>query len=192
MTTSRLNRPSLWREIGIAVVLSLVGAVGFHALVVFVGASSALRLTVLGLGAAYALALLAAVPARVGKLVVAIAGAGLGAGLIALDPPLPAWVLAQTAGFWLLRCCYLHGGPSAALKDAALSTFAIAAAWYGATHSRSLFLAMWAYFLVQALWTFIPAAATAPVAMRDDGGASRFDQAERTAEAALRRLTLRH
>lgn len=187
-----MKRPSLWREIGIAVVLSLVGAVGFHALAVFVGTSTALRLLLLGLGAAYALALLAAMPTRVGKTVVAIVGAGLGAGLIAIDPPLPVWVLAQTAGFWLLRCCYLHGGPGAALKDAALSTFSVAAAWYGAIHSRSLFLALWAYFLVQALWTLIPAAAAARATTPDDGGASRFDQAERTAEAALRRLTLRH
>ncbi|HSX60194.1 MAG TPA: hypothetical protein VLF18_08350 [Tahibacter sp.] len=187
-----MKRPSLRREIGIAVALSLAGAVGFRALALFVGASSALRLTVLTVGTIYVIALLSAAPMRAGRLVVAIVTVGLGAGLIALDPPLPAWVLALTAGFWLLRCGYLHDGLGAAVKDAALSTFSIAAASYGAMHSRSLFLALWAYFLVQALWTLIPAAAAATTASPDDGGASRFDQAERTAEAALRRLTLRH
>lgn len=185
-----MKPPSLWRELGVALVLSLVGTVAFHALAVAAGTSSALRLTVLGLGSAYALALLATVPTRIGKPVAAVVGAGLGALLVVLDPPLPAWVLAQTAGLWLLRCCYLHGGPGAALKDATLSTFAVAAAWYGAVHSRSIFLALWAYFLVQALWSLIPA--TAPTAAAPDTGpACRFDQAERTAEAALRRLTLR-
>lgn len=188
-----MKRPSLWREIGVAFALSLVGAVGFHTLVAFTGAAAALRFIVLGLGAAYGLSLLAVVPTRIGKTVAVIVAGGLGAGLIVLDPSLPAWVLTLTSGIWLLRCCYLHGGPGAALKDAALSTFAISAARYGASHSRSLFLALWAYFLVQALWTLIPAvAAPAPAASPDAGGASRFDQAERTAEAALRRLTLRH
>lgn len=187
-----MKRPSIWREIGVAAALSFVGAIGFHALATFVGTSTALRLTVLGLGAAYALMLLVAVPMRSGKLVVAISGAGLGVALMALDPPLPAWVLAQTAAIWLLRCCHLHRGPGSAAKDAALSLFATAAASYGIVHSSSLFLALWAYFLVQSLWTLIPATAATSVASADDGGSSGFDQAERTAEAALRRLTLRH
>lgn len=187
-----MKPPSLWREIGVALALSVVGAIGFPTLAAFGGASTALRLTVLGLGAAYALLLLMAMPARVGKLVVAIVGGGLGVGLVALDPPLTVWVLALTAGIWLLRCCYRHDGLIAATKDAALSLFAIAAASYAMLHTRSLFLALWAYFLVQSLWTLISTAAATPAVARDDGGASRFDQAERTAEAALRRLTLRH
>jgi hypothetical protein len=112
-------------------------------------------------------------------------------GLIVLDPTLVAWVFAQTFALWLLRSCYFHARPLAALCDAALCAGAIAAAAFGALHSRSLFLALWAYFLVQALFVLIPEAPGSSPAATASDPASRFDQAERTAEAALRRLTLR-
>jgi hypothetical protein len=51
----------------------------------------------------------------------------------------------------------------------------------------SVFLALWSYGLVQALFVFLPLAPEhsdiAPPAI------SRFDQAQRTAEAALHRMT---
>jgi len=187
-----MKKPRFWREAGVALLLSVVGAVSFHAATLVVGNASALRLLVLGAGLAYALALLLTVPGRSGRLFAMVALVAADVGLIVLDPPFAAWVVVQTFALWLLRSCYFHARPAAALCDAVLCVGAVAAAGVGALHSHSLFLALWAYFLVQALFTLIPetlgSGARATVTA---DAASRFDQAERTAEAALRRLTLR-
>jgi hypothetical protein len=186
-----MKRPGFWREAGVALLLSVGGAVGFHVATLVMGNASALRLLVLGAGLAYALALLATVPGRSGRLFAVVALIVADVGLIAFDPALVSWVFVQTFALWLLRCCYFHEGPLAALFDAALCAGAFAAAAVGALHNHSLFLALWAYFLVQALFVLIPQTlGSSPPAMAADP-ASRFDQAERTAEAALRRLTLR-
>lgn len=187
-----MKLPSFWREAGVALLLSVVGSVGFHVAALVIGNASALRLLVLGVGLAYALIALDTLAARSGRLFAVVALITADVGLIVLDPTLTVWVLVQTFALWLLRSCYVHPRPLAALIDAVLCVGAIAAAAFGLLHSRSVFLALWAYFLVQALYVLIPdtlgpgarAAATPDTA-------SRFDQAERTAEAALRRLTLR-
>src|SRR5262249_44593702 len=101
------------------------------------------------------------------------------------------WLLAQAFAIWLLRCWCRYTSPAAALADGALGLFAIAAASVTALHSHSVFLAFWSFFLVQALFVLIPETLQPRIAATDPDDEDRFDQAHRSAEAALRRLTAR-
>ena len=112
--------------------------------------------------------------------------------LFALQPGLWAWVLAQVAMIWLVRCLYRYDSLGSAVADAALSAFAVATAIATAGYTRSMFLTLWSFFLVQALFVFIPAsraAAGGPASAPDPEDA--FAQAHRNAETALRRLAMR-
>jgi hypothetical protein len=184
-----MSRPGFWREAGVALVLSIIGAVGYHALAMLMGSASALRLAIVGIGFAYAVLLQRGLGARIGRLLAIAIWLALDAVLIVLDPPLVLWLLAHTFAIWLLRCWCRYGSPFAALADGALNLFAASAAVVAAMHSHSVFLAFWNFFLVQALFVLIPQSLRPRIGAAIPADEDRFDQAQRSAEAALRRLT---
>lgn len=186
-----MNRPGFWREVGVALALSIIGAVAYHAASVIIGASLALRLVVAGLGIVYGVSLLRGLRARVGRLLAIAAWLALDVALFVFDPPLLLWLMAQAFAIWLLRCWCCYGSFFAALADGALGLFALAAAVVAATHSHSVFLALWSFFLVQALFVLIPENLRQRNAAAQPDDEDRFDQAHRSAESALRRLTAR-
>jgi hypothetical protein len=187
-----MKRPGFWREAGVALALSIIGAVAYHALVTVTATPVALRLVIAGLGIAYAVLLLRGMQARAGRLVAIAAWLALDVALFAFDPPLLLWLLTHAFAIWLLRCWCCYASLIAALADGALGLFALAAALVAAAHSHSVFLALWSFWLVQALFVLIPDSLRPRVrpALADDE--DRFSQAQRTAEAALRRLATRN
>jgi hypothetical protein len=183
-----MNVAGFWRGSLAALVLSTAGALAFKAFAPLIGSSIGLKLLTLGLSAAYLMWLLARHDARVGRVASAAAWCLAAALLLAIDPALWAWLLIQSALVWLLRCLYVHDTLRAALLDAGLNGLALAAAIATAAHTRSLFLSLWCFFLLQALYVLIPGTATR-AGMADD--ADPFEHAERAAESALRRLATR-
>lgn len=187
-----MSAPGFWREVGFGLALSACGAILFAALGNFVEHATLLRWLVAGLGALYLALLLHDLRARVGVVVAVACWIVLTLLLFALQPGLWAWLLAQVAMVWLVRCLYRYDSLGSAAVDAAVNGFAVATAIATAGYTRSMFLTLWSFFLVQALFVFIPAsraagASSAPAADPEDT----FGQAHRNAEAALRRLALR-
>lgn len=187
-----MNTPSFWRQVGFGLLLSVMGGIVFAALRPLIGTDLVLRGLIVGLSAAYLALLLHDLRARIG-LVVTLAGWALVTGLlVAFNPTLWVWLLVQALVVWLLRCLYRYDSLAAALTDAVLNGFALAMAMATARYTHSLFLTLWSYFLVQAIFVFIPRgragnASFAPEPEPDDA----FGQAYRTAEDALRRLSIR-
>jgi hypothetical protein len=177
-----------WREVVVALGLSLAAAALQPATALLLGPAAAWRLVTVVVAGAYALTLLAALAPRVGRFVMPVAWAVATLALVAFDPPLAVWALVQLVAIWLVRCLYAHDGFVVAVLDAGLSALAVAAGVATLMRTHSLFLAAWAFFLVQALWVLLPrsVAGTAPDA--PDAPADTFDAACRSAEAALARL----
>jgi len=184
-----MSRPSFWREVGVGLALSIAGALAYHAIATIIGSALALRLVVAGLGIVYGVSLLRGLRARIGRLLAIAAWLVLDVALFVFDPPLLLWLAAQAFAIWLLRCWCCYGSFFAALADGALNLFALAAAMVAAVHSHSVFLALWSFFLVQALFVLIPETLRPRVAAAQSDDEDRFDQAHRSAESALRRLT---
>ena len=182
-----MSARGFWRDVGLGLLASVAGAIAFHALAPMFGSGAAIRGVIALLAAAAALAVLLDRDARVGRVVGFAAWALLLGTLIVFDAPLWFWIGLPAFALWLTRSLFRYHTLWQAGADALLSLFALAAAFVALRHTHSVFLALWCWFLVQALVALIPrdppAGAAAP-APADD----RYDQAQRSAEAALRRL----
>jgi hypothetical protein len=184
-----MKQPGFFEGVALAFGFSLAGGLAYGALNLLFPADFALRLVIAGLGLAYLVYLLRRSRERVGRLttlalwIVVAAGAGL------WPLSLPLYVLAHVGMLWLVRSLYFHNGFTAALADLMLNGFALAGAVWAAGRTGSLFLALWCFFLAQALFAAIPELLPNPRAQAGPDAENRFQHAHRAAEAALRRLS---
>ena len=186
-----MKRPGFLEGVVVALVASLVAGSLFVAATWLFPAGLVLRGLVAGLGLAYVLYLLARSHERVGRITSFALWSVVTAAVMVEDPPVVVHVVAQLGLVWLLRSLYFHSSALASMGDFALGTLSLAAATWAASASGSVFLSVWALFLVQALFVAIPAnfprRVTGSRMERDDD--DRFQRAHRAAETAVRRLS---
>ena len=110
-----------------------------------------------------------------------------------IGPPLILYIIVHVSAVWLIRSLYFYSSILPALMDLGLNLLSTAVAFWAISHSGSLFLAIWCFFLMQALFVLIP-----PVVghQRNHGnaayrGTDNFEQARRRAETAIRALFAR-
>jgi hypothetical protein len=184
-----MNGQGFMRGALFALGASLLGSVLYSALSPLFGSGWVLRLLVALLGLGYGIFLLRHCGQRAGRLVVLAAWAALAGGVWLAQPPLVFHLLAQVAAVWLVRSLYFHDGVLSAVADLVLSGLALATGFWAADHTGSLFLGLWCFFLVQALFVYIPGLQGRwrdhPPAAPDDP----FSRAHRAAEGAVRKLT---
>jgi hypothetical protein len=189
-----MKSPGFFEGVALALALSLAGGVLYGTLLLVLPAGSALRLLIAGLSFAYVVYLLNRNRERVGRLTTLVLWFAMAGSAWLGAPPLSLYALAHVGTIWLVRSLYFHAGLASALADLALNGLALAAAVWAMAHSGSLFLSLWCFFLVQALFVAIPNF------VRSSGGdpptnpnrEDRFQHAHRAAEAALRRLSSMH
>ena len=100
------------------------------------------------------------------------------------------YVLVHVGAIWLIRSLYFYSSIVPALMDLGLNGLSAATAFWAISHTGSSFLAIWCFFLVQALFVAIPPALT-PGGKREPGkhlDTDNFERARRRAEAAVRQL----
>ena len=140
---------------------------------------------------AYLVYLLRRGRARIGKLVTLAVWALLGTAGWLLPLGLFEQILLLAGFVWLVRSLYFHASLFAAVLDFGLVSAGLAAASWAALNTSSLPAALWSFFLVQALFGWIPnlAGPDAPRGRnaRDSGG--EFETAYRAAQEAVRKLT---
>ena len=157
-----------------------------------VGLDMALRLLVAGLSLGYVLYLLKRSSESTGRIVTLTLWLMLSgiAWFLVADPLI--YLALHLGLIWLVRTLYHQPGPLAALLDLGLNLLALIAGVWAFMHADSVFLGIWSFFLVQALFVAIPAADGRQA--RTDGDEQtqpdRFQQAHRSAEAALRKLSI--
>jgi hypothetical protein len=186
-----MKHPSFVEGAGLALAASVTASLLFGVLAPVFGSDALLRGLIALLALAYLVYLLRRSRARRGRVSV-IAGWALATlALLLWHPPLLPYLMLHTAMLWLIRALYHYASGLSALADLSLNALALCAAVWSAAHTASLFLSVWCFFLVQALFVAIPrelpsrhsahSTATPPV--------DSFQQAHRAAEAALRRLS---
>ena len=186
-------RPSLLAAILVALATSASGAALVAAFAPLLGTDAALRAAVAVVAAGYVMYLLAKSSERVGRATTAVVWLALSACAWLAGVPLAAFVLLQVAMLWLVRSLYFYSGVLPALLDLALTALGVALAAWAAARSGSPFLALWCFFLVQALTVLVPSAiapcgAAERGAPASPGAGDAFERARRAAEGALRRL----
>lgn len=182
-----MNRPGFLEGVAVALVLALVGGLAHFALDLLFPAGLALRAVIAGISLGYLLYLLHRAPERVGRPTTLVLWVLMAVAVWPL-----AWsvqALTHLGALWLVRSLYFHGGFAAALADLMLNGLALAAALWAVERTGSLVVALWWFFLVQALFPLIPERRRADT---PEAGPDRFEHAHRAAESALRRLYYTH
>jgi len=183
------SRATFLGGVAIAAAFAAAGAALFGAAAGPLSPRLAIRAIVCLLGGAYALYLLARSDERTGR-VVAIAAWSAGAALLAaFADSLGLFLIGHATMLWLVRALYHQRSTLGALADLALTALALAAAIASMKSTGSLLIAIWCFFLIEALFPVIPNGAAQAHATDDTPGGP-FERAERSANAALRRLVV--
>ncbi len=185
-----MKRPSFFHGVIIAAVFGFFASAIVATLTPFIGPGAVLRLVIPALGLSYLLYLFSRSPERVGRVTTLLVWSGLAVVTWWVAPALPLYLLIHVAAVWLVRCLYFYSGMVPALLDLGLTTLSVSATVWAITRSGSVFLATWCFFLVQALFVAIPAAANSrqQPQRRMAAKSETFDHARRQADQALRQL----
>lgn len=187
-----MNRPSFFSAATAALLLAIAGSVTFAMLAPLVAPGALLRVLVSLLGFAYLAWLLRARRRKTGLMTVAAGWCVISAAAWLFVPALPAYLLAHAAVLWLVRSLVYHEGIVPSLLDLGVTAFGVSAAGWAIARSGSVFLGIWSFFLVQALFVAIPACLPRREIPRFADEGDRFEQARRRAEAAFKQLITRH
>ena len=185
-----MRTPSFFNGVLLAFALSFFAAVAFAALTLVWMPGLVIRLVIAGLGLAYILYLFRHSGERVGRVTTVVLWTLGTLAAWVFSPSVAIYLLIHAGMVWLIRALYFASGVVPALLDLGLSGLALAAAVWAAGQTGSVFLAVWCFFLVQALFVAIPRCLRNDVPRSDAVCADDpFERAHRNAEAALRRLT---
>ncbi|MEJ2456372.1 MAG: hypothetical protein P8103_19795 [Candidatus Thiodiazotropha sp.] len=186
-----MKRPGFFEGVGVALAASVAGGVLFTVLAGLFAGGFVLRGLVALLGLLYVIYLLSRSTERVGRITALSAWLAAALGIWLLGLSLPLYLLAHLGLIWLVRSLYFHSGPITAFADLGLVLFGLAAALWAWLHTGSLGLGIWCFFLVQALFVLIPANLRRGPSrsMASATETDPFQQAYRTAEAAVARLS---
>ena len=180
--------------IGIALIGSITAAAVFMTMTSFFLGGDVFRLLVAGLSFAYILYLFARSQERTGRVTVIFIWCIVTVSSIVFLPSLLLYLAVQLAMIWLIRSLYFYSSILASLTDLTLTGVSLMVAIWAWTNTQSLFLGFWCFFLVQALFVFIPKSfkkkkeTIADITAADD----QFERAYHVAEVAVSRLVKTH
>ncbi len=186
-----MKKPTFFEGAGMALIAAIAGSALYTALSAVFPGALVMRLLVAAVGLAYLLYLLSRSGERIGRVTVLAAWSVATVAIWFLVPSTALYLLLHIGLIWLIRSLYFYTGALSALLDLGLNGLAMAAAIWAAVQSGSIFLSLWSFFLVQALFVAIPVS----IRQRKAGGQrerhdeDRFQQAHRAAESALRKLS---
>jgi len=106
-------------------------------------------------------------------------------------PPITLFILGHMIIIWLVRCLYFYSSFVSSLADLALNGSSLLITFVVAGHTSSLFLTLWCFFLIQALFVWIPKSIAKPIStatspLHDEDN---FQQSFRAAQAAVQQLS---
>lgn len=187
-----MKRPTFMQGAALALILAAGSGAAFTAFVPAFGSVSVLRCLVAVHGAAYVIYLLYNSAETSGRLTIPLAWIASATCIALFVPGVLLVCIAHLGLVWLVRALYFHASVLPAVLDLGLCAVSLTAAFAAAAQSHSIFLSVWTFFLLQALFTAIPSAPRTPderpLASRND----QFDDAHRRAGEALRRLHKNH
>jgi hypothetical protein len=192
---ARNARPLFGREAGIGLLLSVTGGGLFMLVSGLLGTDGALRTVIAFVGGCYVLRQLTVSRRRIGRITAITLWCLSACAAWLLQPPLVLYVLIHVGLAWLVRSLYRYVSFLSVTADLGLSGAALGIAIWTLSRTGSLVLAIWCFFLLQALHVAIPATFLRRPRDHVSSGAAPaceepFDHAHRSAQAALRRLGL--
>jgi hypothetical protein len=189
-----MKRPSFLHGAGVALLASFSGGVLFSVLSGPLPSELVLRGVIAALGLVYTMYLLIHSDERVGRVTTVLLWSVMFTVSWLGAPSLLLYVLMHVGSLWLVRSLYYYTSLLSALLDLSLCAMSLTTALWAAAHTGNIFLAIWCFFVGQALFVGIPASMRRQEQPVDSELSDHtiFQRAHRTAEAALRRLSVNH
>ncbi len=185
-----MKTPSFFEGVGIALITAIGGSVLFTFLPHITGTATAIKLMISIITLGYLWYLFRRSPERIGRLTI-VAGWLLATVITWLwSPSLILFALFNAGTIWLVRSLYFYNGVLISITDLLLTLLGFASAYWAMINTQSLFLSIWCFFLVQALfpsllslWNRTPTQ-TNTSTESDDA----FTNAHKIAEATIHKL----
>ncbi|MCW8899781.1 MAG: hypothetical protein OQK95_03840 [Gammaproteobacteria bacterium] len=151
-----MKKATFMEGVGIALIASIAVAVLFTVMSsMFIG-SNVFMLLVAGLSFLYISYLLLRSKERTGRITVIVIWSLVTLISLVFISSLILYVAIQLMMVWLMRSLYFYNSIFSALIDLTMTVMSLAIAIWALTVSGSLFLTFWSFFLVQALFVYIP------------------------------------
>ena len=188
-----MKQPTFFEGVAVALIASAAGAALLSVLGPVLGAGMMLRLLIAAIGFAYVIYLLRRSRERVGRVTVLVLWLIAAAVVWFLWPPILVYVVVHIGMIWLVRSLYFYSSVLPALADLGLNGLSLIAAIWAGMHTHSVFLSLWCFFLLQALFVAIPNTLRRKSKSdlhntMDD----RFECAHRAAQTAVQKLSSMH
>lgn len=186
-----MKAPGIIDGIIVAIVISLGAGAASLVLGGFVAYATLYNLLLCSATLIYLVYLLKRSNARVGRVVVIAGWAFVSVACWFFDVPLFEQVFIQAGMIWLVRSLYFHASLLTAALDFGLVSAGLAASAWAMVNTGSIAGALWSFFLVQALFCWLPNLAhkTSNDIYDGEHGQSSFQTAHRVALDAVRKLT---
>ncbi len=186
-----MKTPGIIDGVIVAIVISLGAGVISLVLGGFITHTTLFTLVLCAATLIYLIYLLKRSAARVGRVVVIAAWAVTGFACWFFEVALIELVLIQAGIIWLVRSLYFHGSMFSAALDFGLISAGLAASAWAMVNTGSLAGSLWSFFLVQALFCWIPELARkhSDEIHENRPDQSSFQSAHRVALDAVRKLT---
>lgn len=186
-----MKRPSFFEGAFIGIIASIVGSTLFTTLSWMIPSATVMQLVITLIGFTYLIYLLSRSQEKVGRIVVLACWSVITAATWLISLPLVMIILTQISMLWLIRSLYFYSSIVPALIDLSITGISFTVAIATVFHTSSVFLGFWCFFLIQALFVFIPARISKKSANQPLTNIPKdsFNVAHQSAEAAIRKLS---
>lgn len=189
----RVRKSSFLGEAFLGLLTSLVAAAVAATLSFVMPTSVVARLVVAGLGLAIVVRVIARSDDKTGRVATLVVWMGIAAAAWYPGIDLPAYVATHVVMAWLVRSLFSRTRMLEAGLDLGLTLLALSFAIFALVRTESVLLAVWCFFLLQALHVSVPALAARITSPRNaepiaDDPNGRFTAAFRAADEALHRI----
>lgn len=187
-----MKRPSFIEGVVFALAVSTVGSVLLPVLSWTLPTATVLRLLIAGIGFSYVIYLLSRSDERIGRVTTIVTWSVAALAAWVFSPSIVIYALLHLALVWLIRSLYFYSSAISSLLDLGLNGFSLATALWVASWTGSFFLTLWCFFLMQTLFTAIPASWKSETVSerRSEDSSDRFEHAYHAAQSAVRKLSL--
>lgn len=151
-----MKRATFAEGVGIALISSIAVVVLFTVLSSLLFSGDLFRLLIAGLAFFYINYLFLRSSERIGRFSIVLIWFVITLFSLVFIPSLFIYIGIQLVFIWLLRSLYFYNSILSALTDFALMALSSIVAIWVWLNSGSLFLTFWCFFLIQALFVFIP------------------------------------
>ncbi len=184
-----MKKPTFIQGVMVAAVLAFVGSSFIATVTPFIGFQHVANLVVPAIAFVYLVYLFRSTKERIGRISVLTLWSVFAIAMWWSDPTLAVYLLVHVGVIWLVRSLYFYSGVIPALIDLGLSVISVSAFGWALERTGSMFLGIWCFFLVQALFVLIPKSySNVGSAQRHATEDERFARAERQANQALQKL----